>query len=78
MEAGGGAEHGWRVRANELSEEQPRVPTRGSREFTASVWSSGRCRWFQRVSRAVVHGGSMMASTTVQKGSLHGRWVPLL
>jgi hypothetical protein len=46
MEAGGGAEHGWRVRANELSEEQPRVPTRGSREFTASVWSSGRCRWF--------------------------------
>jgi hypothetical protein len=42
------------------------VPTRGSREFMASVRSSGQCRVVQRRIGVVVHGGSMMASMAVQ------------
>jgi hypothetical protein len=54
------------VRAGEQPEEQPRVPIRGSREFTALVWSSGRCWGVQRGTGVAVCGGSMMPSTTTQ------------
>jgi hypothetical protein len=40
-EAGGGEVLSRRVRAGERPEEQPRVPARGSREFTMLVRSSG-------------------------------------
>jgi hypothetical protein len=62
-EAGDGEVLERRVRAGERLEEQPRVPTRGSREFTASVRSSGRCRGVQRGTRVAVRSGSMIAST---------------
>jgi hypothetical protein len=80
MEAGSGEVLERRVHTGERPEEQPRGPARGSREFMASVWSSGRCQGVQRGTGAVVHSGSMMASTAVQwqrrglrrkKGSLH-------
>jgi hypothetical protein len=80
MEAGSGEVLERWVHTSERPEEQPRGPARGSREFTASVWSSGRCQGVQRGTGAVVHSGSMTASTTVQwqrrglrrkKGSLH-------
>jgi hypothetical protein len=38
------------------------VLTRGSRELTASVRSSWRCRGVQRGTGAAVHGGSAMAA----------------
>jgi hypothetical protein len=66
MEAGSGEVLGRRVRSGELPQEQPRVPARGSREFTASVRSSGQCRGVQRGTRLAVHGGSMLASMAAQ------------
>jgi hypothetical protein len=65
------------VSAGERSEEQSRVPARGSREFTASVQSSGWCRRGWRGTRTAVRGGPTMASAAAkgaeeEEGSLHG------
>jgi hypothetical protein len=65
-EAGGGDVLGRQVRVGERPEEQPRVPARGSSEFTASVRSSGQCRGVWRGTGAAVRGGSTMASMTAQ------------
>jgi hypothetical protein len=65
-EAGGGEVLIRWVCTGERPEEQSRVSTRGAREFTASVRSSGRCRGVQRGTRAAVHGGSTMTSTVAQ------------
>jgi hypothetical protein len=65
-EASGGEVLGRWVHTGERPEEQPRVPARGSREFTVSVRSSGRCQGVWRRTGAAVHGGSSMASTIVQ------------
>jgi hypothetical protein len=54
------------VRTGERLEEQPRVPVRGSREFTMLVRSSGWCRRVQRGTRAAVHSDSMTGSTVAQ------------
>jgi hypothetical protein len=65
-ESGGGEVLGRWVHTGERSEEQPRVPVGGSRQFMTSVRSSRRCREVQRGTRPAVHGGSMMASTAAQ------------
>jgi hypothetical protein len=62
-EASGGEVLGRQVRVGERPEEQPRVPARGSREFTASVRRLGRCQGVWRGTGVAVHGGSMTAST---------------
>jgi hypothetical protein len=54
------------VCAGERPEEQPRVPARGSREFTASVRSSRGCQGVRRGTRVADHGGSMTASMAAQ------------
>jgi hypothetical protein len=41
--------------------EQPRAPTRGSRELTASVRSLGRCQGVWRGTETAIHGDSTMA-----------------
>jgi hypothetical protein len=65
-EVSGGEVLGRRVRTDERSEEQPGVPARGPREFTVSVWRSGRCQGVRRGTRATIHGGSTTASVAAQ------------
>jgi hypothetical protein len=66
MEAGGGEVLGQWAHAGERPEEQPRVLVRGSREFTASVRSSGRCQGDRKGTGEVDYGGTMTASTAAQ------------
>jgi hypothetical protein len=72
-EAGDGEVLDQRVRAGERLEEQPRVPARGSREFTASVQSSGRCWGVHRGTKVSVRSGSTTASTAAQWWQRGGR-----
>jgi hypothetical protein len=66
MEASSGEVLGLQVCTGERPEKQSRVPMRGSREFTASVQSSGWWRGVRRGTRAAVNSGSTTASTAAQ------------
>jgi hypothetical protein len=52
------------------AEEQPKVPTRKSRELPASVQSSGRCWEVRRGTWVVFRGGSMTAAQRCSGGEV--------